>query len=337
MSEISRRSFLGTAAAFAATSAVPISVAARETELREPDGPFVRGKPMKITLDMLNWMSVGIPLEERYVLAGRLGYKYTNLMDVKFPGFGANAGLGVTREEIARQKKLIKSAGLQVATITTGTTISVLDEATRKAGVEAWKRLIHIGLELGCPRFNTELGEGLENPKAHAEQMMRSLDELVPYLEKSGVHLDVEDHPNDFYESLSDSLPLISHYNSKALGYLYAIPHSYYYDNGVGDVGRMIRTCAPYLSHVIFADTRDKWVPFRYNVNPVDSPARLHDHFPYKTGDLNWQAVWNVLREIKFADNPDHLADVTMFGQPWSFDTDAMEFRRVIRQEIGGT
>jgi myo-inositol catabolism protein IolH len=336
MSKVSRRGFLGTAAALAAASGAPISAAARETNLREPDEPLILGKPLKITLDMLNWVSIGVPLEQRYVLAARLGYKYTNLMDAKFPGFGASAGLGVTHQEIARQKQLIRAAGLEVATITSGATISVLDEATRKAGVEAWKRIIHIGLELGVPRFNTELGEGLENPKAHAQQMMRSLDELVPYMEKMGVHLDVEDHPNDFYETLADSLPLIAHYNSKALGYLYAIPHSYYYDRGVGDVVRMIRECAPYLSHVIFADSRNKWVPFRYNINPVDSPARAHDHYPYKTGDLNWQDVWDVLREIKFADGENHLADVTMFGQPWSFDTDAMEFRRVIRQEIGG-
>jgi len=328
---------LGTAAALAAASAIPFSVAAREINLREPDEPLVRGKPMKITLDMLNGMIAGVPLEERYVLAARLGYNYTNLMDPKFPGFGVKAGLDATREEIARHKKLIKDAGVQVATITTGTPISILDEATRQAGVEAWKRIIHIGLELGVRRFNTELGEGLENPKAHADQTMRSLDELVPYLEKMGVHLDVESHPNDFYERHSEAYPLIAHYNSKALGYLYAIPHSFYYDDGKGDAAAMIRACAPHLSHVIVADTKNKWIPFRYNINPTTSSVRIHDHYPYKTGDLNWQSIWDVLREIKFADGEDHLADVAMFGSPATFDVDAMEFRRVIEQEIGGS
>ena len=70
MPEISRRSLLGIAAGLTAASAFPGRLAARETELREPDKPLVRGKPMKITLDMLNWMVVGVPLEER--LAGTL-------------------------------------------------------------------------------------------------------------------------------------------------------------------------------------------------------------------------------------------------------------------------
>ncbi len=331
--EISRRLLLGGAAALvAADIALPSIASARETELREPDRPIVRNKPLKISVDFQNWSVVGVPLEQRYDAAARLGFRYVSLgSDRNFRAPTATAA------DINRHKKLIRDAGVEVATLVVGFAHSDLDETKRKQAVDNWKKEFDLGIAMGCRRFNCELGTGWDNPKPHADAFLRSFDELVPYMEKAGVHLDVESHPNDFYEKHEDAYALIKHYNSKALGYLYAIPHTFYYDNGKGDVARMMRDCAPSLSHVIIADSRNKWVPFRYNINPTDSPARLHDHYPYKTGDINWQAVWDTLRELKFADSPDHIINVTMFGSPNTYDSDAMEYRRVIQQEIGGS
>ncbi len=288
---------------------------------------------MKISVDTLFMWAGGVPYEERYKTVAELGFKYISLCDFNFPG-----GLKrpkVTHSDIVYHKKLLNDYGLEAASFVTGFPISSPDEYWRTAAIEWWKRMFDIGEEFGVKVFNSELGGDINQPALCEEQFMRSLDVLVPICESRGLRLEFQAHPNDFYERHREILPIFHYYSSPSLGYLYAVPHSFRYDDGKGDVGKMIREAAPYLTHVIFADTHNHIVPWRYNINPPDSPARVHGHLGYKKGDINWDAVFDALRDIKFNEKKGTIACVTLFGFPELFNDEASEFLRVIREELG--
>lgn len=290
---------------------------------------------MKISVDTLLMNSWDKSYEEKYRCVAEAGYRYISLCDPKFPGFIKRPK--ALKRDVEYHMGLLKEYGLECASFVTGFPISSPDEYWRQMGVACWKRMFELAEDAGVKVLNTELGVGLDTPALCEEQLMRSLDELVPILQQKGLRMEIQAHPNDFYERHEDAYSIVRSYDDpKALGYLYAIPHSFYYDGGKGDVGRMLRDCAEHLTHVIFADSRNHTIPFRYNLNPPGTNARMHDHAGYAKGDVDWAACFDALRDIGFADNPDHIACVTLFGFPELFDQEAKEFRQVIQRELGG-
>ena len=287
---------------------------------------------MKISVDTLILYGQGMPFRERYALVADMGFEYISLCDMDFPG-----GLKrpkVTREDIVYHQKLLEEHHLKVASFVTGFPISSPDEYWREAGVRAWKRMLEIGEEMGVTVFNTELGGDVNQPNLCEEQLMRSLDELVPMLEARGMRMEFQAHPNDFYETHKEALGIIKYYDTRHLGYLYAIPHSFYYDKGKGNVGKMLKDSEKYLTHVIFADTYNHTIPWRYNINPMNSTARVHAHIGVDKGDINWKECFDALREIGFAEREDTIACVTLFGFPELFRQEASEFRQRIEKEL---
>ena len=290
---------------------------------------------MKISIDTLIMNGWDMSYPDKYKYIADLGYKYISLCDVNFPGFFKRPK--VNAKDIENHTKWIREAGLEIGTFVTGFPISSPDEYFRQLGVRAWKRMFEIAEACGVKVLNTELGTGLDTPALCEEQFMRSLDELVPILQQKKLRLEFQAHPNDFYERQDEALPICRYYDDpKALGYLYAVPHSFYYDGGQGNVGKMIRECGEYLTHVIFADSRNHTIPFRYNLNPPDTKARMHDHAGYKKGDINWEECFEALKDIHFAEDEGHIACVTLFGFPELCADEAREFREVIMKELGG-
>ena len=85
------------------------------------------------------------------------------------------------------------------------------DEDERQAAVRHWKRAIEICVEMGVDTMNSEFGRGPHPDKGtcyscHTGSMIeacedawwRSMEELVPILEREGVNLHVEPHPEDW-------------------------------------------------------------------------------------------------------------------------------------------
>lgn len=292
---------------------------------------------MKITFDTSAFWDTGMTYEETYQLVADAGYHYISPYNADFPGFWKRPK--ATNEEVMWHKKAIDKAGLEIASLTTGFRIQHADEFMREYAIDCWKRMIEIGEMMGVTVFNTELGNGRENPELCEAKLMRSLDVLVPMLEAKGMRLDVQAHPDDFYEANNDAYDIIRYYDSPALGYLYSIPHSFHYDGGKGDVESMIQYTGKHLKHIIVADTYDYTKLFRYNLNPshvfTNGSVRSHTHIgKIGDGDVNFDGVFKALRDLGFGEAEDTIATFNPLGFPERGITDGKHTKKILEDEL---
>lgn len=274
---------------------------------------------MKITFDTSAFWDTGMSYEEIYHTVAEAGYHYISPYNADFPGYWKRPK--ATNAEVLWHKKAIEAEGLEIASLTTGFRIADPDEFMREYALDCWKRMIEIAEMMGVTVFNTELGGDRSCPELCEAKMMRSLDVLVPMLEARGMRMDVQAHPNDFYETSKDACDILHYYDSPALGYLYSIPHTFHYDGGKGDVAGMLKYAGKYLKHIIVADTWDYTKLFRYNINPAemykDGTVRCHAHIgKIGDGDVDFPACFKALREMGFGEAEDTIATFNPLGFP---------------------
>lgn len=294
---------------------------------------------MKITFDTSAFWESGMTYEEIYQLVAEAGYHYVSPYNQDFPGFWRRPK--ATNEEVMWHKREIEKAGLEIASLTTGFRIQHPDEWMRQYAVDCWKRMFEIGEMMGVKVFNTELGNGREDPELREAKLMRSLDELVPILEKKGMRLDIQAHPDDFHEHNNDAYDIIRYYDSPALGYLYAIPHTFHYSDGKGNVEHMLDYDRKHLKHIIVADTYNYTKLFRYNINPsglyADGTVRCHAHIgEIGTGDVPFDRIFKKLREFGFGDAEDTIATFNPLGFPERALKDGIHTRQILEKELIG-
>ncbi|MGI6152670.1 MAG: sugar phosphate isomerase/epimerase family protein [Christensenellaceae bacterium] len=290
---------------------------------------------MKITFDTSAFWGTDIPFEEQYARVAEAGYKYISPYNEKFPG--QHKRPKATDAEVMWHKKAIKDAGLEIASIITGYRIADPDEFMRQCAIEHWFRMMDIAEMMEVKNFNSEIGGDITQPELCEEKFMKSLDVIVPELEKRGMRMDFQAHPFDFYESSDDTVDIIRSYDSKALGYLYSIPHAFHYDGGKGDVEAQLEYAKPVLKHVIVADTYDYTKTFRYNINPPTVFARVHAHIGnIGEGDVNLEGIWKKLREMNFGEQEDTIATFNPLGFPELAVRDGRHTREVLMKELGG-
>jgi len=186
------------------------------------------------------------------------------------------------------------------------------DEAERQAAVRHWKRAIEIAVELGVDTMNSEFGRGPHPDKGgcyccHTGSMIessedawwRSMEEIVPIVEREGIMLHIEPHPEDWVESLQPAVDIIRTVNSKNVRFLYCAPHTYYFGD---DTKAMLRECADVLAHVHVADTFNHKASsgLRYILNPPGTQARIHQHLDIGQGEVPWDDFFGTLAEIGF-------------------------------------
>ena len=211
----------------------------------------------------------------------------------------------------------------------------------RGYAVDCWKRMFEIGELMDIRVFNTELGPGRQNPELCEAKLMRSLDELVPIMEEKGIRLDIQAHPDDFYEHNNDAYDIIRYYDSPSLGYLYSIPHTFHYDGGKGDIEHNLRYARKHLKHVLFADTYDYTKLFRYNINPAplyaNGTVRAHAHIGHLgEGDIDFDRIFKTLREIGFNQQDDTIATFNPLGFPERAISDGTRTREIIEKNLVG-
>lgn len=294
---------------------------------------------MKIAFDGSAFWDTGMTYEEQYRTIKEAGFDYINPYNADFPGFWKRPKY--TLDEIEWHAKAIKEAGLEIASLTTGFRIQVPDEFLRKYAVDCWKRMFDIGEKMGVRVFNTELGPGRDDPELCEAKLMTSLDELVPIMEARGIRMDIQAHPDDFYERNNDAYDIIRSYDSPSLAYLYSIPHSFHYDGGKGDVEHNIKYARKHLKHVLFADTYNYTKLFRYNVNPsglyADGTVRCHAHIGYLgEGDVNFDGIFKALREIGFNEADDTIATFNPLGFPERAVSDGKRTHDIITKNLVG-
>ncbi|MGK5683284.1 sugar phosphate isomerase/epimerase family protein [Actinoplanes sp. URMC 104] len=228
---------------------------------------------------------------------------------------------------VAEAKKAMTETGVRISSLVPVFNWSSPDEQERQAQVRNWKRLLEIAAELEVSVVMSELSGDPRDPLRSEHAFYKSLEELAPVFERYGLRLHLEAHPYDFAERNDDAVQIVRGLNKPWANYCFCAPHAFHLSDGAGDVGRMLRYAGERLAHLHIADCYNHRanVGNRYIVNPPGADARVHQHNEIGNGDLDWDAFFGTLREVRF----DGIASVCVFG--WEEDADAIHRRMLER------
>lgn len=180
-----------------------------------------------------------------------------------------------------------------------------------EVAIDNWKRAIAFAVELECPLFVSEFGRGgspdrslndrsgLHRPETCEGAFFRAMDILVPILEREGITLSLEAHPEDWLEEIAPAMDIIKTINSPRVRASFIAPHTFFYGP---DMVANLRATEGYLEHVRLADTYDhtKSSQLRYIVNPPGSKVRVHQHVDFGQGEIDWDTFFKTLADMKF-------------------------------------
>lgn len=225
-------------------------------------------------------------------------------------------------------------------------------EEQRQHTVANWKRIIEIAVSMGVPVINTEFSGDPNQQEICNGTFFRSMEELLPIIEREGLRVEIQSHPYDFCELNNEACDIVKSFRSKHLGYVYSSPHGFFYDAGKGDVRSMLKYAGDELTHVLFADTFNQTLDCRYIANPpwLNNHGRadmtIHQHLAMGEGEVDFDGIFETLREMDFAnrqlrpDAPkvgdDNIACVSCFGFPEKMDVQAPEALERIKRELLG-
>lgn len=260
-------------------------------------------------------------LKDTIDTVARLGYEWVELSPRKdFIWFYEYPK--VDRQLIKDLKKYCSDAGVKISSVLPVQQWSSPDEEERQAAVTNWKRAIEITSELGVDLMNTEFAGDKSRPEASEAAFVRSMEELTPLFEKEGIKLNLQSHPNDFIELNIEAVRMIRALDKDWIKLVYSVPHAFFYDDGIGDVAKHIDEAGDLLAHVLIADTMNHKAAYglRYIINPPGANVTIHQHLNPGEGEINFDALYSKLREIKF----DGIVTNAVFAYPdkpeWSND-----------------
>lgn len=180
-----------------------------------------------------------------------------------------------------------------------------------EVAIDNWKRAIEFAVELECPLFVSEFGRGgspdrslndrsgLHRPETCEGAFFRAMDVLVPILEREGIKLSLEAHPEDWLEEIAPAMDIIRTINSPMVRASFIAPHTFFYGP---DMVANLRATEGYLEHVRLADTYDhtKSSQLRYIVNPPGAKVRVHQHLDLGQGEIDWDTFFATLADMNF-------------------------------------
>lgn len=246
-----------------------------------------------------------------------------------------------SREIITEYKRALNETGLEISSFICVYRWSGPDELRRQAAVKNWKRLVEIAVEMGVQVINTEFSGDPNQPEICDEMFYRSMEELLPVFEREGIRVEIQAHPWDFCEENDGTVDVVKSFRSDNVKYIYSVPHTFFYDKGIGDVARMLRYAGDDLSHVLIADTMNHTRHCRYIVNPPGVDATIHQHVAVGEGEVDFDALFSTLREMKFAEKTfkvggESIVAASLFGYPEKMKYQAVETRELIERELLG-
>lgn len=286
---------------------------------------------MRIALDPYMYRHLSIP--KMVEKTAELGYQYIELSPredflpfYKYPR--------VDKARIREFKKALSDNGVQLSSLLPLYHWAGPDEEMREAAVRNWKRAIQVAVEMDCELINTEFSGHADKALLCEQQFMRSMEELLPIFEREGVKLDIQAHPYDFCERNNESVDIIRGLDVDFVNYLYAAPHTFFYDDGKGDIASMLKYAGDKLSHLIIADTYNHRASsnLRYIVNPPGVTATVHQHLDIGQGEVDWVTFFATLREMKF----DGIATVAVFAWEERADESCRFMLDKVRSELLG-
>lgn len=247
-------------------------------------------------------------------------------------------------------KKALKETGVEISSFIVVYRWSGPTEEQRQFAVANWKRMIEIAVDMGVSVINTELSCDPNQQEICNGMWFKSMEELLPIIERENLRVEIQSHPYDFCELNNETCDLVKSFRSPNLGYVYSAPHGFFYDQGKGDVASMLKYAGDELTHVLFADTFNQTMDCRYILNPPFLNSRgkadvtVHQHLAMGEGDVDFDGIFQTLREMNFAEKQlqqdapkaggDNIACVSMFGFPEKMNKQAPEARERIEREL---
>ncbi len=244
-----------------------------------------------------------------------------------------------SRECQQEYQKALKETGVEISSFIVVYRWSGPTEEQRQMAVRNWKRMIEIAVDMNVSVINTELSGDPHQPEICEGMWYKSMEELLPIVEKEGIRIEIQSHPYDFCENSNESADLVKSLRSENLKYLYCAAHTFFYDNGKGDVKSMLDYAGNDLSHVLFADTMNHTKDCRYILNPPGVDATIHQHLGIGEGEVDFESIFKKLKEMKFADRKfkvggESIACVSLFGYPEKMNSQAVAARKLIEKKL---
>lgn len=210
--------------------------------------------------------------------------------------------------------KACKDAGVGISSILPVQRWSSPDENEREAAVRNWKRAIQIAVDLGVDQMNTEFSGRPEKPEQSAAAFYRSMEELVPLIEREGINVAIDPHPDDFVERGIDAWRVIRGVNSPNLSFVYVGAHSFHMEDPMNEI---LDQVGQWLRVVHVADTFDhrRSGGLRYITNPPETTARVHQHLKIGDGDVDWENFFAELQRNGFLDREDSVMVTCVFAE----------------------
>ena len=276
---------------------------------------------MKIALDPTPFHHSHALLEFPKVTAD-LGYKWMQLTPhADFIPFFSHPR--ADNALVADLKKAVKDAGIGISSLLPVQRWSGPDEVARQGAVRNWKRIIQIAVDLEVPVINTEFSGRPESAEIAESLFFRSLEELLPIIEREGVTVRIDPHPDDFVEDGLEAIRILRGLNSDSIGFVYVGSHTFHMGS---DPVSIMAAAGSKLGTAYVADTFDhhRSHGLRYITNPPGNAVRVHQHLRIGDGDVDWNQFFDGLAANGFFDREDSILVSNVFAE----DENAQEVSR---------
>ncbi|MFH8251883.1 sugar phosphate isomerase/epimerase family protein [Microbacterium sp. B2969] len=266
-------------------------------------------------------------------VAARLGYEHLQLTPhVDFSPFFRYPK--ADDDLVAKLKKAASDAGVGIPAILPVQRISWPDEPQREVAVRNFTRIIQLAVQMEIPVINTEFSGRPERSEDSEAAFYRSMEELLPIVEREGLKLNVDPHPDDFVEDGLEAWRVLRGLNSTAIGFVYVASHTFHY----GDrATTLLPELGDRLGAVYTADTFDhhRSHGLRYISNPPGNASRVHQHLRIGDGDVNFDELFGTLRSIGYLDRDDALVVSNVFAEDETADDVSRYQLQRLRELIG--
>ncbi len=253
------------------------------------------------------------PLLEFPQVAAELGYRWLQMTPhADFIPFHNHPKAD---DDLVRQmRKACADAGVGIASTLPVLRWSGPDEDAREAAVRYWKRVIQITVDLGVDVIGTEFSGRPERAEESERAFYRSMEELVPLIEREGVKVYIDPHPDDFVENGLAAWRVIRGINSPNFGMVYVASHTFHMETPPLE---LMNTVGSRIGIVHVSDTMDHHAShgLRYITNPPGNPVRVHQHLKVGDGDVNWDEFFMGLKQIGFLDREDSVMCSSVFAE----------------------
>jgi len=269
---------------------------------------------MNLSLSMN--LFVTYEIEKALAKAREFGYEYVELFDFLFN----QKAFSTKHINSLLAKNDLKASSIATVSVELPLTNDFFagpDEGKRKKAADNMKKAIVVARELDCDMVTTEMlgnvaNVGVVDQQTCKDCFLRSVDEIMPVLEKEDVSISFEPHPGDFIENSDEAVDFLKKTGSPRVGYLWCASHSFVMG---GEPVDMLRYTKDILNFVYFSDT--------HNVKRIMAPLLkremgAHEHLiPGRGGDVDFEAMFRTLKEIDY--------DGFVCAQPFSYAMDKPE------------